>query len=310
MENILPVDLPNLFLAEIEKQKRPADGLLHPSGDLLGSLRHTMLRAAGAPARVRPIAQDIRLLHGTLWHDWFHSVLELNGIRHENEVNLTEWMPVGWTGTADWVFWHPTYEAWVLGDLKTAKGESFYWLDKGGAKDEHIWQLSAYWHALVASGRPMVKGFGVMYWPMNDVSGEAPEPTVIECNPIPEDVILPVMQHRWIATQQYIASMGDFAPDDDERFLNGDLASEQDRVQKQFWNKIQGVWDVKLVPHWSAAYCDFPDYCECSTRGTTKIGQWEFGAEHGDPLFYSPRKGYEDIEPTVEPTRYEINKRS
>lgn len=317
MGEILPVDLPNLFLAEVEKQKRPPDGLLHPSGDLLGSLRHSMLRAAGAPARARPIAQDIRLLHGTLWHDWFHQVLEMNGIRHENEVNLTEFMPAGWTGTADWVFWHPQYEAWVLGDLKTTKGEAMYWLGRKGAKDEHIWQLSAYWHALVASGRPMVKGFGIMYWPMNDdFSAQiAVEPTVYECDPIPEDVIYGVMNERWGATQFYIEEVKGWtdkatgAP----AYINGALAPVQDRVQKLSWNKLQACWDVKLVPHWSAAFCDYPDFCDCSTQGTTKIGHWAFtpdGDEPGRyPVHYEYRNGYEDIVPTEEPTRWEINKR-
>lgn len=326
MENILPVDLPNLFLAEIEKQRRPPDGLLHPSGDLIGSLRHSMLRAAGAPMIPRPIAQDIRLMHGTIWHDWFHRVLEQNGIVHENEVNLTEWMPEGWSGTADWLFWHPEYEAWVLGDLKTTKGEAMYWLGKKGAKDEHIWQLSAYWHALVASGRPMVKGFGVMYWPMNDTSDTVSiEPVVHECDPIPEDVILPVMTGRWAETQAYLLSLP-FQPGDRDseqhvyqsdgsHWITDALAPEQDRVQKLVWDKNKSQWDVRLVPHWSAAFCDFPDeLCGCSQQGTTKIGAWVdniSGAyeQEDSPIFYWPRKGYEEIEPEVKPNQWEIKKR-
>lgn len=306
MGEILPVDLPNLFLAEIEKQKRPPDGLLHASGDLVGSLRHSMLRAVGAPAKQRPIAQDIRLLHGTLWHNWFHSVLEQNGIKHENEVNLTEFMPEGWSGTADWIFWHPTYEAWVLGDLKTTKGEAMFWLDKKGAKEGHIWQLSAYWHALVASGRPMVNGFGVMYWPMNDVSGETPEPTVIECDPIPEGQIIAVMQHRWALTKAYI----DLVVENKGVIINERLHPVQDRVQKLVWNKIQNVWDVKLVPHWSAQFCDYPDYCNCSTQGTTKIGHWRIADTWEDAdIKYDTRDGYEHIKPTEAPSQWEINKR-
>lgn len=307
MEEILPVDLVSLFLQEIELQRRPPDGLLHPSGDLIGSLRHSMLRAAGASAKQRPIAQDIRLLHGTLWHDWFHSVLEKRGVKHENEVPLTEYMPEGWSGTADWVFWSDHYEAWVLGDLKTAKGEAMFWLDRKGAKDEHIWQLSAYWHALVDSGRPMVKGFGIMYWPMNDASSEVTiQPTVIECDPIPREIIYEVMEERWAVTREYVSRV-----QADGDFINEALADEQPRVQKLMWNPKQGVWDVKLVPHWSAAFCDYPDYCDCSTRGQTKIGHWRF--YEGDSVDYQNigweyRTGY-DIEPEVEPTVYEVNKR-
>ena len=243
-------------------------------------------------------------MHGTIWHDWFHATLESNGVRHENEVDLTEWMPDGWAGTADWIFWHPDYEAWVLGDLKTTKGEAMYWLQRGGAKDIHIWQLSAYWHALVASGRPMVKGFGVMYWPMNDTSDNVEvTPFVADCDPIPEDVILPVMQQRWRQTTSYIT-----AYEATKDYLNIALCPEQERVQKLIWNKQQGVWDVKLVPHWSAAFCDFPDYCDCSKQGTTKIGHWWVYPDDA-PIEYVYRDGYQDIEPTEKPTQFEINKR-
>ena len=65
------------------------------------------------------------------------------------EVNLTPWMPTGWSGTADWLFWHPEYEGFVLGDLKTSKGEAIKWKERDGMSEEHLWQLSAYWHALI-----------------------------------------------------------------------------------------------------------------------------------------------------------------
>jgi hypothetical protein len=52
---------------------------------------------------------------------------------------------------------------------------------------------------------------------------------------------------------------------------------------------------VKLVPHWSAAYCPFPDeLCDCSKHGETKIGMFDV-----DGSTYIPRKGYEEIEPVV-----------
>jgi len=48
--------------------RRPPDGKLHPSGDLIGSLRHAQLRAAGAPTIESEIVSDTRLMTGTQWH--------------------------------------------------------------------------------------------------------------------------------------------------------------------------------------------------------------------------------------------------
>jgi hypothetical protein len=92
-------------------------------------------------------------------------------------------------------------------------------------------------------------------------------------------------------------------------FLNDKLADEQDRVQTLHWNKQQGVFDVKLVPHWSAQYCPFPDdLCACSEQGTTKIGEYVIEKTEGHTT-YSYRKGYEDIEPLIEPSDRDVAKR-
>jgi hypothetical protein len=64
------------------------------------------------------------------------------------EVKLDRrWLPDGWSGTADWIFWNADLGGFVLGDLKTIKGDGITWIEKDGAKREHLWQLSAYWHA-------------------------------------------------------------------------------------------------------------------------------------------------------------------
>lgn len=311
MSALFPHDLPRIFLGEIEKQRRPHDGLLHASTDLTGSLRHVMLRAVGAPSKSRSIASGIRLMHGTLWHEWFHQTLIKRGIPFFHELNLTEHMPEGWSGTADWVFWHPEYEAFILGDLKTAKGESLFWINKDGAKNEHIWQLSAYFYALVAMGLPMVKGMGVMYWPMNDTSdGDVILPTIQECEPLPEEVVIGRMNERWALAQEYVESVnGDghtnpghnFAViqlgEAGELYITDKLAEVQPRIQKVVWNKAQGVFNVVLTPHWSARFCDFePPLCTCSEQGTTKIGHYTLEGE------FVHREGYEDVNPTVRPS--------
>jgi hypothetical protein len=64
---------------------------------------------------------------GTLCHGWAHEA----------------------SGTADWVFWNADLGWFVLGDMKTIKGDGIAWIEKDGAKREHLWQLSCYWHALI-----------------------------------------------------------------------------------------------------------------------------------------------------------------
>lgn len=295
---LFPYDLPGIFLGEIEKQKRPTDGLLHASSDLTGSLRHVMLRAVGAPSKSRSIASGIRLMHGTLWHEWFHQTLIKRGVPFFHELNLTDHMPEGWSGTADWVFWHPEYHAFCLGDLKTSKGEALYWINKDGAKNEHIWQLSAYFYALVAMGLPMVKGMGVMYWPMNDTAdGDVILPSIQEVEPLPEEVITGRMNERWALVSQYKEALYyEGGGPGKEHWTNEYLAPVQERVQKVVWSKQQGVFNVVLVPHWSARFCEWPDFCTCSEQGTTKIGHYTLEGE------FVHREGYEDVNPLVRPT--------
>lgn len=314
MSALFPHDLPNVFLGEIKEQQRPPDGLLHASSDLTGSLRHVMLRAVGAPSKSRSIASGIRLMHGTLWHEWFHSILIKRGIPFFHELNLTPYMPEGWGGTADWVFWHPEYHAFILGDLKTTKGEGMFWINKAGAKDEHIWQLSAYFHALVAMGLPMVNGAGVMYWPMNDTTdSDVIMPSIQEVEPLPEEVVVGRMSERWAQVKQYKESLpwegGEILLRElgvSDSYLTDDLAPVQERIQKIVWSKPQGVFNVVLTPHWSARFCDYAaPLCTCSEPGTTKIGHYTLEGE------FVTREGFEDVHPLVRPTpaQYKYKKR-
>jgi len=242
------------------------------------------------------------MFHGTLWHNWFHSVLERTGIEFRYEINLNEYLPEGWGGTADWLFWHPTYRAWVLGDLKTVRGEGMFWLHKDGAKDSHIWQLSAYWHALAKSGIPLVKGFGIMYWPMNDTSdGVDITPLVNDCQPIPADECEATMAAIKQAVDDYRTVYAETG-----EFINLALAPMPEREQKYYWNKASGAFDLKLVPVWYERFCDFDEEL-CPRSSTNKIGHYTWNAV-GERV-YVPRKGYEDIEPTVEPSETDWTKR-
>lgn len=313
---MLPIDVVGVVSGRLSEEIRPfADGKLHPSSDLIGSLRHTMLNAAGAPTIESKFTQNMTLWIGRQIHAMVGESLERRGIPVMREVRLEPWLPDGWSGTADLIFYDPSKDGWVLADVKGQKGESFRWLHSDGAKEEHIWQASAYWWALYEMGLPMVDGFTMIYLPKNDTTDkwDIVEPLTIECNVLPYLQVWDRMESRWELTQTYLAALP--WPDDpgstilSDLWVTDELAPPQDRVQKMWWNKKQGVWDVKLVPHWSADYCPFPnELCDCSEQGTTKIGhwnprEWEDGVSE---LVYEPRKGYEAIEPLLKPSAKEV----
>ena len=326
----IPIDLVSVIEKGVRDEQRPYDGLLHASGDLVGSLRHSQLGFVGAPTLPRHLVEDIRLRTGTMWHEYIGSLLTAAGVPYMAEVALTPWMPEGWSGTADLIFWHPEYEGWVLVDIKTMKGEGLQWVEKDGMKEEHLWQASAYWHALVNAGFPMLDKFGILYLPMNMVYGETmpPNPSVQEGTPIPEDTIIPLMQERYEACREFAESTdGDGELTAAQGFMlyrMGELGAElgwlvhafedklapvQERVQKLFWagKAKPNQWDVKLVPHWSAQFCPYPsELCDCREGKVEKVGHWI--AEAGE-LTYTPRKGY-DIEPTIMPTTGEVKRRT
>lgn len=313
--SLIPVDLTGVLHSALRASVRPPDGLLHASSDLVGSLRHSMLHAAGAPRIESELISDVVLQTGTFWHRFFGEALVKEGIPFMQEVNVTPWLPEGWAGTADWIFWHPKYEAFILGDLKTTKGEAFRFIRDEGAKLEHTWQLSAYWYALEKMGLPLIKGVAVYYLPKNNTTdkSERVEPILHEFEPLPHQEVLDVMESRWAATKEYLdmvrynkSLIGDVWG----AYVDDTLAPPQDRIQKLWWDGKAGIWNVKLVPHWSAAYCPYPnELCDCSEQGTEKIGHYAPDINAPGWADYTPRKGYEDIKPEVAPDHKEINRR-
>ena len=116
---MIPTDLSDLLRKKLAKSRRPPDGLLHASGDLLGSLRHAQLRLAGAPTIESEIVSDIRLMTGTMWHRFIGQMLVEAGVHFEQEIDVTPGLPEGWAGTADALFWSTEHRGFVLGDFKT-----------------------------------------------------------------------------------------------------------------------------------------------------------------------------------------------
>lgn len=303
MNTILPFDLGEVIHQELLNNRRPNDFKLHASSHITGSLRHAQLDVAGAPKRSSELLSEITLMTGTMWHQWLHATFQRLGIPYMPEVNLTPWLPEGWAGTADAFIWRPDLKAFVLVDFKTTKGEALKFIRRDGAKREHVAQASAYWYAGKKMGIPLAKAIGVLYLPKNDTRSkdELIEPLLVDFEPLPVKALHAEMKQRWGKVSEYVTSLGaEPGAEVSARPLSGwvtdALAPVQEREQRVYFDRALGTWDVKLVPHWSAAYCPYPDeLCDCSTQGTTKIGFYDIDGE------YLPRPGYEDIKPTVAP---------
>jgi hypothetical protein len=264
-------------------------------------LRHAQLDAVEAPRNPESLISTIRMMTGTLWHEWMHDTLKRLGIPYMAEVNLTPWMPVGWGGTSDFLIWNPDVKAFVMTDLKTTRGEGMRYLERGGAKVEHRMQTSLYWHAARKMGLPLAKKIGVFYLPMNDTRSkdEVIEPLLIDFDPVPVRELFKTARQRHKSVEKYRASLPkpNPRPLEVEEFLTDALAPVQEREQRIYYDSKTDTWDLKLVPHWSAAFCPFPDeLCDCSAHGQTKIGMYDV-----DGTTYIPRKGFEDIVPEAVP---------
>jgi hypothetical protein len=303
--------MPTLNLGDVIKtglaaSRRPPDGLLHCSQDLLGSVRHAQLRLAGAPENTEPITSSIRMQTGTLWHRYIGELLERQGIAVMREVNVTPGLPEGWSGTLDLMTWEVDPGGHMIRDLKTQRAEAFRFAN--GIKEDHLWQLSAYQAAAKAMGYPMLDEVEAVYVPMNALTGRDEVGIVSE-----REHVLPAadlwmrMENRWELVQAYLAIFRETIGrdrSDPQLYLNDLLAPPLPREQRIAKAK-DGQIDVLLRPNWRAAYCPYdPPLCDCKLQGQTKIGQY---VPVDDTHYtYEPREGYEEIEPTVEPTEGEV----
>ena len=298
---LLPFDLTEIVANELEKGRRANDGLMHASSHINGSLRHAQLDVAGAPTIERALVGEFALWIGTMMHNWLHNTLRDIGIPYMAEVNVTPWMPRGWGGTADFVVWNPELKGFVLVDFKSQKGEGMRFIERGGAKEDHIYQASAYWHALRNMGLPMVEKAAVFYMPKNETRGkdDIVLPVLADFAPIRAETLTARMVERRAAVDSYLDSLpaSNPHPRQLEDYVTDALAPVQEREQRIFFEKDTHTWTVKLMPHWSTAYCPYDsELCNCSDQGQTKIGIFDV-----DGTTYIARKGYEDVHPTVFP---------
>jgi hypothetical protein len=297
LSDVLPVDLAGVLHTELDNERRPPDGLLHASTHLEGSLRHAQLDVAGAPKIRETFVRGMPLWMGSLIHEDIHRILRKVGLPYMAEVDVSPWLPEGWGGRPDAVIWSPDLAACVLADFKTIKGEGVKYLD--GAKPEHVSQTSIYWHALRKMGLPMAEKIAVLYLPKNEAKG-VEGPVTVDFEPLEFRELAERMAERKRGVDEYLLSLDEsevFFDSPLEHWLTDALADVQPMVQKVFFDKASGDHVVKQGPHWSAVYCAFaPPLCTCSEQTWVTIGRYDIELDR-----YVPRKGYEEIEPTVAP---------
>lgn len=264
--------------------RRPPDGMLHPSSDLTGPMRHVMLSAAGAPTAESETASDVRLMIGTLLHSYMEGIFR--GKPAMLEVKLDKWLPQGWSGTCDWLVWNHERRAFVLGDLKSIRADGLIYIQTDGIKREHLHQVSLYWHGARNMGLPLLKGFGVYYLPKEPIIGQKIEPMWVEGTPLPYDYIWPLAEERRLAVDAYLEELRAPRPKAGVvPFVNDSLAPTSDKELRLMWNgtaikrkgKAAPAWELKWMPIWQTTYCPFPnELCDCSEQRPEKVGHWSF----------------------------------
>jgi hypothetical protein len=154
-----------------------------------------------------------------------------------------------------------------------------------------------------AAGLPLIKQIGVYYLPMSESRGDDVEPILVTFDPLPKEQFDQLVAGRTDAVSEYVASLpfgsndlpfsvaAPTPPEDPTVYLTDKLAPVQGRVLKWIYFKTKDLWELKLVPHWSTRYCDYPDIlCDCRRQGENKVG-------HMVGSTYVPREDYEHIEP-------------
>jgi hypothetical protein len=239
------------------------DGMLHFSQHLQHD-RHTAIYAKhGYPETKKTWKQLFPLIQGTAVHEALHAVMRDSLDYYEEELPVTVDNPLfsyTWTGTADGYMQHEG-ETWLI-DYKTISGPSVDFLD--GAKPEHIWQISAYYHF----GKP-VDRLGILYLPTSgNYKKQWAKPLFFEITPIGKEELLARMVEVEDACKEY-AEMGLLPPSPTGSYK---------------WKKRNGkswyrVYDLMYKPHFTNLFCPWAgletDLCGCSLEEPRSIAVWD-----------------------------------
>lgn len=279
------------YEAALDATDREPDGLLHCSKHIWWPVRFSQLEAVGTPTEPLEFLDRINMLTGTLHHTFIESWLKKRKDRWweliASEVDLTPYLPTGWTGTADWVFFDKEADHFILGDLKTIKPEAIQYLQ--GIKKDHLLQLSCYYTALQKAGYNMAPEIFVFYLPKSRLWSHRVIPQQPTSTPLTGmTMVMNAIKDRV------------------DRYKNEGLGLEPmpDPSYKYSWNKLMSVFDVKEHPDWRELYtCPFNEQL-CPRTKVRKIGHWTL-----DKKWVTKYSEYKTGSRFPKPSEAEFNKR-
>lgn len=286
-------------------ERRPPTGLLHCSSHSHWPLRFTQLSQIFSTDE-EDVGSLTTMKIGTLTHDWLEGAFQAEGVLGpdweliEVEKDITEYLPVGWTGRIDYIFRHIPTKTYSIGDLKTIKAESAAWLGDR-PKPEHTTQVSCY-HAgfkRFMPGIPVFDDVFVLYLPKSKDSRQQTIPPVIKTAPAEPSAWANMVGIKR-QVDQYVAEF-ELTGDPLNRFL-APMPLPEPRVS---WNKAQNSWDVVMRPSWTEEYIGIQFGDLCPRTPSQKLGHWSLDGA------WIPRKGIQqpDYESIPRPSREEIDRR-
>jgi len=188
------------YLLELRKENQAArkfDGF-HMS--MIGSCQRKSIYERSGIVLTPDIGRLRRFRQGTVIHDDYQTAWLGSRLAQEAEVlvelELTDYLPEGWAGTADAVFYSPADEE--ITDVKTVNAAAFRYAIEF-PKHADCLQLGGYWTAAEKRiGRPIAKG-SIIYVPL----GAFEEPIVARVDPDYKDQALRAMVALEEAWERY-----------------------------------------------------------------------------------------------------------
>lgn len=291
-------DILEVITQGLDSGARPKDNLLHCSKHIWWPLRFSQLEMSGEHMEPPEFLDQINMLTGTLHHSWIQEHLKRSKDRWwelvATEIDLTPYLPEGWTGTADWVFYDKEADHCILGDYKTIKPEAVQYLT--GVKSDHLLQLSCYNLGLTMAGYNMAPELFVFYLPKNKVWTHSVAPQQLSAKPI-----------------EYIRERMTTIRDEVLAYTTGQVALSRMPLPelKTSWNTKTGVFDVREVPNWMEAYtCPFNESL-CPRTKSRKLGHFDLNRKWTSRLNHKPigfpteamyrkRAGYGPLRPVLQ----------
>ena len=233
------IDFTALIREGLAHNRRAPDLKLHPSTHLDGNLRHAWLDFHGFKRQANEFANDARLQSGTWWHEYIQGLLYGQPAMHE--VDLTPWLPTGWSGRADTLLFDPSTQLWRLYDYKTT--DNVKKVEEWGIKGTHAIQTASYAHGFTNMGLPFHEEAQVVYIPISGVG----EPLICTVD------VSAAEQRRAVSTMYGVRnSVLDYPepPDWPEDLVH--------------YRRTLGGVTVHWQHHMSRGFCPFPDeVCGC-----------------------------------------------